>query len=40
MCMNNDFLLTDMKAQALNKNNTLTTLKVKEKNLKVTPLGF
>lgn len=37
--MNNGFLLTGMKAQAL-KNNTRTTLKVKEKNLKVTPLGF
>lgn len=31
--MNNDFLLTDMKAQALNKNNTITVLKVREKNL-------
>lgn len=38
--MNNGFLLTGMKAQALNKNNTRTTLKVKEKNLKVTPLVF
>lgn len=38
--MNNHFLLTDMKAQALNKNNTLTMLKVEEKNLKVPPLGF
>lgn len=31
--MNNDFLLTDMKAQALNKNNSITVLKVREKNL-------
>lgn len=38
--MNNDFLLTNMKAQALNKNHTRTMPKVEEKNLKVTPLRF
>lgn len=38
--MNNDSLLIDLKAQALNKNHTCTMSKLQEKNLKVIPLSF